>query len=293
MKILLTGGSGFIGKNIQESFLAEKYQILAPSHPELDLSDQNCVNEYFDKNKIDIIIHAACKPGHRNAKDPSNIFYANTRMFYNLLNQKDKWQKMIMLGSGAVYNCLHYQPKMTEEYFGKHIPQDEHGFSRYVIAKQAEAFDNIYELRLFGVFGKYEDWQIRFISNAICKALFGLPITIKQNRKFDYIYVDDLMPILDYFIQNNPKNKVFNVTPDNSIELVSLAEIVKEISGKNLPVKISQIGLGIEYSGDNTKIKNEIKALNYTPISEAVEQLYKWYVYQRDKINLENLLVDK
>jgi len=179
MKILLTGGSGFIGKNISESFLAEKYQILAPSHSELDLLEQDSVREYFDKNKIDVIIHSACKPGHRNAKDPTGIFYSNTRMFYNLLSQKNKWQKMIMLGSGAVYGCRHYKPKMSEEYCGKNIPTDEHGFSRYVMAKQAETYENIYELRLFGVFGKYEDWQIRFISNAICKTLYDLPITIR------------------------------------------------------------------------------------------------------------------
>ena len=293
MKILLTGGSGFIGKNISESFLAEKYQILAPSHSELDLLEQDSVREYFDKNKIDVIIHSACKPGHRNAKDPTGIFYSNTRMFYNLLSQKNKWQKMIMLGSGAVYGCRHYKPKMSEEYCGKNIPTDEHGFSRYVMAKQAETYENIYELRLFGVFGKYEDWQIRFISNAICKTLYDLPITIKQNRKFDYVYVDDLMPILDYFIENDTDGKVFNVTPDCSTELARLAEIVNQISGKNLPIEIQLGGLGDEYSGENTLLKSEIKNMTFAPHRKTIEELYKWYALRKKDIDKTALLVDK
>ena len=53
------------------------------------------------------------------------------------------------------------------------------------------------ELRLFGVFGRHEDYAIRFISNAICKTLFDLPITLRQNRTFSYLYVDDLGPIVE------------------------------------------------------------------------------------------------
>ncbi len=56
------------------------------------------------------------------------------------------------------------------------------------------------ELRLFGVFGPHEDYAIRFISNAICKALFGLPITLRQNRTFSYLFIDDLGPIVERFL---------------------------------------------------------------------------------------------
>ena len=84
MKILLTGGSGFIGRNIRESFLAEKYEILSPSSKELNLADEESVDAFFKNNSIDLVVHAAVKPSHRNAKDFSNLFYTNTRMFFNL-----------------------------------------------------------------------------------------------------------------------------------------------------------------------------------------------------------------
>lgn len=66
--ILLTGGNGFIGRNIRESFLMEKYNILFPSSRELNLSDENSVDDYFKQHTVDIVIHAAVKPCHRNAK---------------------------------------------------------------------------------------------------------------------------------------------------------------------------------------------------------------------------------
>ena len=80
-KILLTGGNGFIGKNIQESFLADKYDIYAPRSFELNLADTTSVDDFFRTRKFDVVLHAAVKPGHRNAKDPTNLFYTNIRMF--------------------------------------------------------------------------------------------------------------------------------------------------------------------------------------------------------------------
>ena len=76
-KILLTGGNGFIGKNIQESFLAEKYELIAPRSFELNLADTASVDLYFQKHTFDVVLHAAVKPSHRNAKDPTNLFYTN------------------------------------------------------------------------------------------------------------------------------------------------------------------------------------------------------------------------
>src|SRR5574341_70131 len=99
--VLLTGGSGFIGENIRESFLAEKYNIIAPRHAELELADDEAVNAYFRKNTFDVVIHSAVKPGHRNAKDPTNLFYADCRMFFNIVRNAGSFGKLIVLGSGS------------------------------------------------------------------------------------------------------------------------------------------------------------------------------------------------
>jgi len=95
MKVLLTGGSGFIGKNIVESYLNEKYQIFAPPRTELDCSDDVSVERYFTKHTFDVVLHSASKPGHRNATDQSGILMTNSRMAFNLLKYQSSWGKMI------------------------------------------------------------------------------------------------------------------------------------------------------------------------------------------------------
>lgn len=292
MKIFMTGGSGFIGRNLVE-YLSQKHEVLAPTHQVLELLDEDAVRFFFEQHDIDVVIHGAVRPGHRNAKDPSNQLYHNTRMFFNIARNANRYGKMIFLSSGLVYDMRYYLPKMKEEYFDTHVPNDEGGFSKYISAKYIEQVENIVELRLFGVFGKYEDYAIRFISNAICKILFDLPITTKQNRRFDYLYIDDLMPVIDYFIENKGKYKCYNVTPDEAIELLVLADKVRQISGKDLPSLVAQNGMGIEYSGDNTRLHEEIPEITFTPIDEAICQLYEWYSKNTHLINKEYLLFDK
>jgi len=182
---------------------------------------------------------------------------------------------------------------MKEEYFDLHVPIDEGGFSKYICAKYVEKVDNIVELRPFGVFGKYEDYAIRFISNAICKTLYNLPITIKENRKFDYVYINNLVSIVDYFIENKEKYRSYNITPDESIELYTIAERVKKISQKDVPIYIAQNDMGIEYSGDNTRLHKEITNLKFTPIDDAINDLYHWYSENIHLVNKEYLLFDK
>jgi len=291
-RILLTGGSGFIGKNLLESPLALKYEVLAPRRAELDLMDEAAVAAYLGKNDISCVIHSACRPAHRNAPG-CGALYANTRMFFNLASNSNRFGKMIVIGSGAAYDSRHYQPKMREEYFGAHVPEDEHGFSRYVCGRYIEKAGNIIDLRVFGIFGKHEDYSIRFISNMICKALFDLPLTMKQNRKFDYIWVNDLPPILEYFITHDAAHKAYNVTPDSSVELLELARRVLAAAGKELPVKAALPGLGPEYSGDNSRLKGEIKNLSFTPPDKAIEGLWAWYSSVKGGLNSGLLRSDK
>jgi len=293
MKILITGGSGFIGKNLVEYFSSE-YEVLSPDHKELDLLHEDDIGDYFSKNNIDIVIHCAVKPGHRNAVDISGQLYHNTRMFFNLARNSDKFKKMIYLGSGLVYDLRYYRPKMKEDYFDQHVPEDEGGFSKYIISKYIESHKNIIELRIFGIFGKYEDYAIRFISNLICKSLFDLPLTMKQNRKFSYIYINDLVSIIEHFLNNKDgKHNIFNVTPNGSEELRILAQKILKISGKSLPIVTAKKGLGLEYSGDNTRLKNEIKNLQFSKIDDSIKDLYDWYSKNKQLVDKKLLISDK
>jgi UDP-glucose 4-epimerase len=292
-KVLLSGGSGFAGRNILESALGEKFEFLSPSHRELDLLDTGAVDAFFRANKPELILHAAVKPGHRNAKDHNALFYSNTRLFFNLARHAGEVERMVILGSGGIYDPPHYRPRMEEGYFGAHLPADDHGFSKYVCGKHIEASANIVDLRIFGLFGKYEDYAIRFISNMICKCLCGLPLTMHQDRRFDYLYIDDLMPVLDHFLGTTPKLRAYNVTPDETVSLLDLARRILAISGRDLPIVVGKPGLGLEYSGDNARLKAEFPAFAPRPLETSLRELYHWYAQNTHLIRREELLHDK
>lgn len=292
-KILLTGGSGFIGRNILESTLAQKYQIFAPRHSELDVSDTQSVDDYFKNQSFDVVLHSATKPGHRNAKDPTNLFYTNVRMFENLERHKDKFGKFINFGSGAIYDVSANNSGVTEEDIYKNLGKDDHSFCKYVVHKQIDHLDNFIDLNIFGIFGKYEDYAIRFISNACCKALFDLPITLRQNRRFSYIDVADLPVILELLIENKTQYKSYNIVPNSYIELKNLAQSVRQVSGKDIDIKIAQDGYGLDYYGSNKRLMQEFPEIKFTPIEQSIQNLYRYYEQNKTAINYNQLLEDK
>ena len=284
MKILITGGSGFIGRNLFE-YLSKKYDCFSPAHKELELLDENAVMLFLKANRFDVVIHSAGIPVSRKIKEPKNVALGNLKMFFNIARNKDYFSKMIFLGSGSEYDLRCEISKVKESDFDKSVPADELGFSKYVCSKEIEKSDKMINLRLFGVFGKYEDYQIRFISNAICKAVCGLPITIKQNRYFSYLYIDDLCRVADHFIDHDAKHKIYNVVPEETADLLSIAGKVNEFSGKNLDIIVHTPGLGKEYTADNSLLVSEIGDFKFTPLEEAIKKLYSWY--EENKKNID------
>ena len=290
--VFVTGASGFIGGHIARA-LAARWEVCAPAHSELELSDEAAVSAFFSGKYFDAVIHCAAKPGHRNAKDPSGIFYENTRQFFNLARQKSRFRKMIFISSGMVYDRRHYIPLMKEDYFDAHVPADEAGFAKYVCAKYAEAAENIIELRPFGVYGPGEDYAIRFISNAVCKAVCGLPITVKRNRKFDYVHVDDLVLAVEHFIASDGKHKSYNAASGKPVELVEIARKVAEISGSQTEIIVREQGMDAEYSADIARLAEEIPGFPRVSLDDGIRELYDWYLARKDTLNKECLLFDK
>lgn len=293
MRILLTGGSGFIGRNIVEQ-LGGKYTIYAPSHRELDLTQQEQVDGFFAAQEVDAVIHAAIKPGHRNASDTTNLLETDLRMYYNLVrNTEPRGKRLLLLGSGCCYDMRHYTPKMAEGAMGTHIPVDDTGFAKYIASSHALTTKHVYDLRVFGIYGKYEEYAIRFISNALCKALYGLPITLRQNRLFDYLYIDDFVRIVDEMLERELLHHAYNLTPNHAVGLLELAELSREIAGADVPIHVGAEGMGLPYSGDNARFTQEFPRFKFTPHREAIAQLCAWYRERKDSIDRSLLLTDK
>jgi len=297
MRVLVTGGSGFIGRNLVEH-LSRSHEVLAPTHAELDLIDPESVAAWFSERQVDAVVHGAVRPGHRNAADPSRQLWTNLRMFFGLMQNAHRFGRLVFLSSGAVYDVAQPLDHVTEEDFGGSLPSDEHGLSKYAIAKYLEQVRrtgavDVVELRLFGVFGRYEDYAIRFVSNAICKSLLDLPITLRQNRTFSYLYVNDLGPIVERFLAGRHAEAAYNVVPDWTDDLYDLAERVRARSGKDLPIVVGAPGKGLPYCASNERLRREQPDVGFTPVSTAVNALYDWYATNLAAIDRSALLTDK
>src|ERR1019366_10057507 len=94
MRILITGGSGFIGRNLVEQ-LASTYEVLAPSSAELDLLKEQEVREYLNTHGFDVIVHAATTRSNRGLGAPADMLDRNCRMFFNLGRNEGRFGKMI------------------------------------------------------------------------------------------------------------------------------------------------------------------------------------------------------
>lgn len=292
-KILLTGGSGFIGRNVLE-ILGEKYQFLAPTSKKLDLKNREAVTEYLEKNQPDIIIHAALAGEFKQAKKErtGRILADNLEFFFNLLRPR-KFKKMIFFGSGAEYDKSRDLKKVKETSLGQSIPADEYSLYKYICSHYIEQTKNITCLTLFGVYGKYVDYRFKFISNAIVKNLFKQDIVINQNVVFDYLFIEDLISILDHFILNEPKFRNYNVTPNQSIDLVTICNIINEVSDFKSKIKVLKPGLNREYTGDNNRLKKEIPQLKFTSYKEGIRKLFKYYQKNLGRIDKKAIVKDE
>lgn len=285
-RILITGGSGFIGRNLTES-LSARYTVFAPSHGELELLDCSALEHYVTEHRIDIIVHAAVHVPmfHGQAQE----LYNDMRMLLNLEKVSRQVEKLLYFGSGAEFDKRFPIRMAREDGVGRTIPVTEYGLAKYTMNMIARRSDNIYNLRLFGIFGKYELWQIKFLSNLCCKAVFGLPLTVRKDCFFDFLFVDDLPEIVCWFVENTPNWHDYNVCHGREYQLMELAGLVRKISGKPLPVHLLSPERNLDYSASNERLREEMGDLSITPMERALERLYRYYDTHRDAVDFEAL----
>ena len=293
MTILITGAEGFVGRNLAESFVKNSYPVLAPTRAELDLANAAAVADYFQRNTIDTIIHCATTLREVTTY-PTDTCENNLRMFFNLERQLTSSMKLIHLGSGSEYDRKFWHAKMPEDFFDKHVPDDSHSYSKYLISKYIEEIrgKNIVCLRIFGIYGKYEDYRYKFISNSIVKNLLGMPIVINQNVVYDYLYISDFNRIAEYFVNNRAKHAAYNITPTASIDLLTIAGHINEVSAKKSEIQVLNDGIGVEYSGDNTRFLAETGGFTFTPDRDAIEDLYRHYASQATELDASSIRKD-
>lgn len=287
-RILLTGAGphGFIGRNLAAA-LRERYEVFTPSSREVDLCDYGALTQYVEEHQISAVIHGALQNITRMGCE--NAMFHDLQMFFNIEKLSNRLEKVLYFGSGAEFDKRFPMEQIREESLGRSVPADYYGLEKYIMSLYARASRNIYNLRLFGIFGKYEEWQSKFISNLCCKAVYGLPLTVRQNCMFDFFYIDDLAPIITWFLEHRPQYHDYNVCTGQPVDLVSIAEIIQEVSGKHLPIVVAKEGWNLPYTADCSRLTEEMGDIRLHTLRDAVAELYQYYWDCRDNIPYDEL----
>ncbi|MEG1497580.1 MAG: NAD(P)-dependent oxidoreductase [Clostridiales bacterium] len=270
-KILFTGGSGFMGRNLVEP-LSQKYKVFAPDRWELDLRDFTKLESFICSKEIDIVIHAAIPDLLTDEEDKNgNLLKLSLVPFMNLYRLRHKFEKMIYFGSGAEFDKTKPIISVNENDFGKSIPNDDYGFAKYIMNTLAETSDNIYNMRIFGCYGP-TDAPFKLITSVIRSCLKNESVKLHQDCFFDYMHVSDLVPILSYFIESTPKYSSYNVCSGQRYSVLDIAKLIIKDFGFNRDVEIEKAGLNNEYTAKNHRLLNEIKDFNFLSLDEGIRR---------------------
>ena len=273
MRILCTGAAGFIGRNILP-FLQKKYSIDYYTITQLNLLDFCQVSEVFKKD-YDVVLHLA-NPNHiKNELDSETSQCEDSiRMFQNLYFFREKYKKMIYLGSGAEYDKSKDIVNISEESCFRSVPVDSYGLAKYTINQLAASSHNIYNLCVFGCFGPF-DYYTKFITHCIRSVLLDKDITIRKDCYFDYIHVYDLAKMIIWLIDNNVKFNMYNAGGGEHLKLSDIAIIVLKKMHSNRKFRILENGMANSYTASNSRIMRE-SGIALLSIEEGIEMQIDW-----------------
>lgn len=228
-KILITGSSGFLGSSIFKTFLDKNEYLIYPfSHTSLDLTNIKQLERVLSYIRPDFVINCAYNGGRRIKEDTIKDFDDNCRMVENLINCKQYYGKLFLFSSGAVYDRRFSinNKKELNRLDKSYIPNDFYGRAKFFNDLEAVKNKEVINLRLFNVFGNgmIDSAIPTFINNC----LQNKPLNIWSDYKFDTFWVQDLIKIIEYFIEN-PPNKYYEINCVYSGKKYYLSEVAQKI----------------------------------------------------------------
>lgn len=271
--VLLTGLGGFVGKNLKPFLENKGFKVIAPRSSQYDFADLKTVQDLVKEYIPDIFILSGFY-GINTPTPPQDIFEKNFQILNNFISVS-AGKPIFTFGSGAEFDKSLPIVSVKDEAWKNTPPADLYGRAKYLISQEIKKYPNIWNLRLFGVYGPHET-NNRFITHAIYCVLENKPITIRQNVVFSYLEVEDLCRLVCYFVQNPPKHKFINMVPPTTVDLKTLAIIVNKIAGTNQPVIIAKEGLANEYTGEPENLLKEVPDFDFTPLEKGIKRLYEF-----------------
>lgn len=269
MKVIITGGAGFIGSHIAEFWAAKGAEVVVIDSLRSGFEEnlQNINAKFFHEsitNKknienifegVDYIFNlAALVSVPESIERPFECIEINVNGLINLLELAKKFgiKKLVHSSSAAIYGDDPRQPKKISH---KPTPKTPYGITKldgeYYCQMYSEQFGvPAISLRYFNVFGPRQNPKSQYaaaIPIFISRAIKNQDIIIygdgSQTR--DFIFVKDVVLANTLAAESNINNGVFNVATENTISILQTAELIKELTNSK-----SKIVFADERAGD-------------------------------------------
>lgn len=228
MKILLTGGSGMVGKNILNFAKAKDYYFLAPTSKELNLLNYKHVTEYIEENRPDFIIHAAGKVGgiQANIAEPVSFLIDNLDMGRNIImaSRVNNIKNFLNLSSSCMYPRDAKNPLSEDLILKGELEPTNEGYAiakttttrlcEYIMKEDGSSknYKTVIPCNLYGKFDKFNPKNshmipavIHKIYNAKLSNLNKIDIWGDGLARREFMYTEDLSDFIFYAINNFDK----------------------------------------------------------------------------------------
>ena len=317
MRILITGGAGFIGSNLVSALLQDDRVLLVRVLDNLATGSLTNINEFLPHKKfqfkegdirnyetcfqactdIDLISHqAALGSVPRSINDPLTSNEVNVTGTLNIFNaaKENSCKRVVYAASSSTYGDHQGLPKV-EEIIGN--PLSPYAVTKYVNELYARVYAELYGmqiigLRYFNIFGPKQNPDgpyaavIPLFAEALLKNI-APTINGDGSHSRDFTYVDNAVEanILSLFTTNKEAiNQVYNIACGQQISLLELFTILRKEAGSMLePVYGPERTGDVKHSlADISKAK---KHLGYNPATSVQEGLIKTFNWYKEQFN--------
>ena len=289
MKIIVTGGAGFIGKHLVKFLIKKDISVTifdnfsnSKEDSIADLKSQGVKIIEGDIIKIheinnavknhDIVIHLAAKISVEDSiKNSTKTFQTNVDGTKNVLIacEKNNIKKIIVSSSAAVYGESEADIKLTEK--SKINPISPYGESKVMMEKEIKRFEENHDLnyvilRFFNIYGIGQSPEYAGVITKFVKKIElnkSLEIFGDGMQTRDFISINDVIDSIYHSIENG-KNQIYNIASGKTITIKKLAELMISLSKKDLKIIYNDIKKGdIRFSQADISLAK--KELDYLP----------------------------
>jgi putative UDP-glucose 4-epimerase len=284
MSLLITGGTGYIGKKLTQKLMEKYNPIYSVGIEELDLQNYEEVLGFLKKNKIRKIIHLGWKMENNN-----EAIYDNIEALNNLLKASEEVQveKIIFTSTNNVYGTELNGNNFSEEDKINLDENNKYGISKYLGEELVKYSMNEKAciIRIADVYGpnqNHGNLMKGIISNLENKK--NIQLYGEGKRERDYIYIDDVIRGLEFIYENNLTG-IFNLGTGVGTSVKRIIDIVMGICQNN------GINIGLDYvqvnKEDSSKVilnVEKLKNLGYC-YNVTIEEGLRKIIEERGIIN--------